>query len=338
MDQKALFGEVSYDFTDKLTLTTGGRWFDVESVNDAQQLVAFGGAAIDPLAPVARTEADESSSVFKVHLAYEISDDLVSYAQWSQGYRPGGANQDVGGQAEIPSSYLADTVDNFELGLRGTLLDGAMTLGVAAYLIDWNDVQLEQTDATRLFRFVGNGGEAEVTGLEFELSAKLLDDLTINAGLNFVEAELSADSPLNDAGGLSRTGLSGDLIPDVADMTANISAEYGWQVGSEYRAYVLGSYQYTGESFSDFNEFLIDTNTGIESTTVNDEYNRQGDYSIVDFKLGIEAGDWNASLFVDNVFNKRAIVQVFEGSFRPDPGFNFVEKPRTIGVAFSKDF
>ena len=75
------------------------------------------------------------------------------------------------------------------------------------------------------------------------------------------------------------------------------------------------------------------------TTVPNASYNKQGDYAIVDLRVGIEADDWSASLFLDNVFDEKGPTSIFEDStFRLDPGFYFIERPRTFGIVFDKEF
>jgi iron complex outermembrane recepter protein len=342
LEELSFFGELGYDITDRMNITIGARAFSFDRYNDAQSQVSFGGTPIDSLVPPVRSSSDESDVVYKALLSYEVSEDIVGYLQFSQGFRAGGPNQAVDpALAVIPESYVSDTVDNLEFGLRGTLADGRVTFGTAIYSIEWDSIQLRQTDATGLFSFVGNGGQAEVNGLEVEITAALFQDLTLNAGLNYLfDDQLTSDSPLNSTtGGLSQTGLKGDQIPNVADFGYNLSLEQGWELSNGLRMYLMGRYEFTNGSASDYNRYLIDPATGAESNVLNIGYNDiQGDYGIADLRLGIEGDTWRAALFVKNVFDERGITFTFERPLRPDPGFNFVEKPRTIGVSFTKEF
>ena len=197
-----------------------------------------------------------------------------------------------------------------------------------------------------LFAFLLNADKAEVLGFELESIFELAEDFRLTTALSYVKAELAADGPVNRVrvGGVtfSRSGLDGDSIPNVPEFTINASLEYGrdlpWFGG--VRGYGYLNIDYTGENFSDFNPFLITTApTLAQSTLVNDVYARQGDYAIVDLRFGLEAENWDASIYVENVLDKRAITNIFVGApFRPTPGQNFIERPRTIGISVSRDF
>ena len=163
----------------------------------------------------------------------------------------------------------------------------------------------------------------------------------MTAAVSYVNAELDADAPPNRASStLSRSGLKGDPIPNVPDWTFNASMEYGHRLPwMGLRGYVYLNVNYIGDHVADFNKFLLDINTLEPTTRPNAYFNRQGDYAIVDLRAGVEADNWEVSLFVENVFDERAITHIFEdGTFRLDPGQNFLEKPRTLGVMLSKDF
>ena len=340
LKQKAIFGEVELGLTSSLKATLGARYFDIENFSAVTLIRAFlSPARISEVDQVANlTEGDETGTTFKLNLAYEVNEGVSVYAQFAQGFRAGGANQNVDGIDIIPA-YDSDNVDSYELGMHSVWGDGRVVLNGALYYLKWEDMQVEQTDPTTgLFRFTGNAGEAEISGFEMDLNVNMSKNLQFSAGLNIADAKLSTTSPFNIVGGLSQTGLNGDEIPHVPDITANASVEYGWDLDEEKRAYIYLNANYIGDSNSDFNQFLIDPATGRESATVNQSFAEQGGHAIADFKIGIETDNWDVHLFVNNLTDKRGINTVFADNFRPAPGYNFVERPRIIGMSFSKSF
>jgi len=360
--QKAVFGEATWHVTDKLAITGGFRYYDIQNGSDVVNDVGVPGQFIGappngvpvgtPGNPIPffnnLTRGAEDGVIFKAHAAYDYSDDILLYASFSQGYRPGGANQNSSSiaitdplAAGTPESFKSDSLDSFEIGVHSQWMDGRVTLNGAVYYIDWKDIILGARSPTGLFALNLNADKAEVLGFEVEGIFELADDLRLTTALSYVNAELGANAPINIAGGNSRSGLDGDRIPNVPEFTANASLEYGrdlpWFGGVRGFGYV--NVDYTGANFSDFNPFLIDIPTLTPTTVVNDQYARQGDYAIVDLRFGLEADEWNAAVYVENVFDERAITNVFVGApFRPTPGQNFIERPRTVGISFSRDF
>lgn len=356
-EQSAIFGEVSYHFTDKLVGTVGARFFKIEEDSLVVLKVAASGATGSGYIPIVPnihnpTQGDETGSIYKLHLAYDLSDDILLYGQFSQGYRAGGANQNTsaiaitdGSNAGIPEYFDSDTVDNYELGIHSEWLDGQLIVNGAVYYMNWDDMQISQRTAGGLFSYFDNSGGAAIKGLELEIASMPTDDLRFDFGISYVNAELTEDGPVARfrSGGVtySRSGIDGDAIPNVPELTVNASMDYGWDITDGLRGIFYVSANYVDKSASDFNPVVMDVNTLTPTSVINPYYSEeQGDYTLVDFRIGVESSnDWSAFLFVENAFDKRGITHVFkDGQFRREPGYNFIEKPRTIGFSLTKEF
>ncbi|HVK82100.1 MAG TPA: TonB-dependent receptor, partial [Verrucomicrobiae bacterium] len=139
-EQFALFGEVNYALTDKLTITGGARWFNEEADSQLQfgvfDLGVFGFVLNPEIAPT----FSEEGTLFKAAATYEISNNLTLYALYSEGYRPGGVNDrlvDLSGtltpeQLEALSTYERDETTNYEAGVKGRLFNGRLALNLSA--------------------------------------------------------------------------------------------------------------------------------------------------------------------------------------------------------------
>jgi len=337
--ESALYGEVSYDFDDRTSLTFGTRVFDFEN-RDGGQPTVLSGAAFPGNPPFVETDTDFSGEVFKLSLSREIFEDSVIYATWSQGYRAGGSNVEVSTSGfdpgDTPLTFKPDTVDNYEIGFRGSLNDGRMTVAAAAFYLDWTDLFVDQVrndlPGPGNIEFRANAGEAEITGVEIEVEALLAQDFRISAGTTILEAELASNvRTFGDSVG----ALQGDSLPFVPEFTANLTLEYGWQLG-ELRAYAWGAYRYTGATTGDFNPFVI--GNGQQTDTPNIQYTEFGEYGILSLRLGVEGTDWTGALFVDNATDERECAYTRRDNIRPQPGNCFIEMPRSIGLRLSKTF
>lgn len=357
-EQSAIFGEFSYHFTDKLVGTVGARFFKVEEDSEVVLKVAASGATGTGFIPIEPnihnpTKGDETGEIFKFHLAYDLTDDILLYGQFNQGFRAGGANQNTsaisiteGANIGIPEYFGADTVDNYEFGFHSTWMGGQLIANGAIYHMDWDDMQLGQRTAGGLFSFFDNTDGADIDGFELELTAVPNANLRLDFGISYVSAELAGDGPISrfrkSGVTYSRSGQDGDPIPNVPELTWNVSAEYNWDFTDELRGTFFVSANYIDENASDFNPFVLDVNTLEQTNVANPFYSdEQGDYTIVDFRVGIEsdANNWSAFLYVENAFDERGITHVFQdGQFRREPGLNFIERPRTIGLSLSKSF
>ncbi|MCG8613257.1 MAG: TonB-dependent receptor [Pseudomonadales bacterium] len=334
--ERAIYGEVSYDFTDNTTLTFGARIFEFENDDGGAALVSPVG--IPANAPFIGASSEHDGEVFKLKLSHNILDDSVVYLNWSQGFRAGGANVEALTSgfpiADTPETFEPDTVDNYEIGFRGALMDGRLTLATALFYLDWQDmfVDLERNDLLGNIEFRANAGEAEITGLEFETEVLLAEDFKVSASFTVIDGELASDvRQFGDSAG----ALAGDTLPFQPDMTFNLSAEYGWAMAN-LRSYIWAGYRYVGESSTDFHPFVIDSNG--PTTTPNPEYTEVGDYGILSLRYGLEGDDWNGAFYIDNATDERECTFIRITGLRPPPGNCFVERPLTAGIRFSKDF
>ena len=294
LEQRALYGELSFHINDRLTLTGGIRIFDIKTGSDVLRRVDFAqgmGGNLCPRADSAATVActtstkgDGDGETFRFNLSYQLSDNALVYGQFAQGYRAGGANinssvVNIGSSQDeqlgnVPESYEADTVDSYEIGIRSTWFDQRLTLNAAAYTMDWKDIQLQGRDAAGLFSFVLNGQAAKVEGFEIELNANITSYLRFQAGIGYTKAKLDGDGPFNRSSNLafggtdanpgdgamvrhSVSGKDGDPIPNVPELTYNLAVELSRHFSSGWRGSIFLNYVYTDESASDFNPFLI---------------------------------------------------------------------------------
>ena len=349
--QRAVFGEMTWHVNSQLDLTAGIRYFDIDSGSDVTNIFAVFNMPVIPLR-TNLTRGDDNGHIFKLHAAYHLNEDVLLYTQFSQGFRPGGANQNRSSIAitdplnsGVPESFKSDSVDSYELGFHTAWLDNRIILNGAIFHMDWSDIVLEQRSPTGLFAFLNNADSADVDGLELEAIIDPTPNLRFTAALTYLDARLSSNGPVNrqvDAGQvLSRSGLKGDKIQNVPEWNINASVDYGRQLPWwDLRGVFYGSINYTGKSFSDFNEFLLEPSTLVPTAVPNVNFNKQRGYAIVDVRIGVESqADWSGFLFIENVFDKRGITHVFEDSpFRPAPGLNFLERPRTVGLVLTKSF
>jgi iron complex outermembrane receptor protein len=319
--QTAVFGELSYNITDPLTLTVGARYFNFDM--SIPVATSFG-------VPTAQQGIDESvdDSTFKVNLSYQINDQYFVYGQWSQGFREpklqglilpemdadgDGLVEFVDGiERDPPEGLLApDTVDNYEIGLKYQSNDGRLAGSLTGFYIDWAGIPIVPS----LTQFLGaalwfNAGQAESSGIEFETSIGLTDDLLMQLSASWVDSVLTESAP-----GL---GVEGDDLPGSADFNARVSLEQQFDLGN-YPAFVRGDYTYVGEYYSQFTE------TGIAA----------GDYHVFDLNSGVSFGNMEISVFAKNMLNADDFTWV-DNVFGTDRAYRL--RPRTIGINFRLNY
>jgi iron complex outermembrane receptor protein len=196
------FADVSYDLTDALTLSVGGRWTHDEKTGQVYRqnftgLVSplFGNAAAVPGLVRSNFTSTDSYEKFtpRVSLRYEINPDLTTYVSYSQGFKSGGF--DMRADAILtPSSvngYQPETVDSYEAGLKGYFFDRRLSLNTAAFYGKYKDQQitLQTPVGASIASQVLNVGESHMAGFEAEGVAYLTDSLTANFSLGYIKAE-----------------------------------------------------------------------------------------------------------------------------------------------------
>ena len=193
---QAVFGEVSFDITDQLTATGGMRFF--EAKNNLKGYFGFGdwgwsstgeASCISPEdyegAPCLSFDkgTEESGSLGRFNLTYQIDDDRMVYATWSEGYRPGGINR----RGTLPP-YLSDFLTNYELGWKTSWANNRLILNGAIFREEWEDFQFSYLGQNGLTE-IRNAAQAQIDGVELDLSWAATYNLMISGGFAWYDAE-----------------------------------------------------------------------------------------------------------------------------------------------------
>jgi outer membrane receptor protein involved in Fe transport len=137
-EEYALFGNATFRLTDRFWISGGLRW----AHNDQTFRQVSSGAIVPPADRPG--ESSEDVWTFSVSPQYHFTDDTMVYARVATGYRPGGPNVVVPG---LPATVDADTLVNYELGLKTRLADPALSLDIALFRMDWDDIQVRSSPA-----------------------------------------------------------------------------------------------------------------------------------------------------------------------------------------------
>ncbi|MDX2275325.1 MAG: TonB-dependent receptor [Hyphomonadaceae bacterium] len=323
--QFALFGELSYDITDQLTATIGGRWFTVDGDGRLQTQLPFGALStiVDGSGrPITTVEDsvlpfDEEGFTPKLNLTYTASENLLFYATYSQGFRLGGANRQRLGLA-VPVQYDADLLTNYEFGWKSQWDEGRVTFNGAAFYMTWDDFisDIRNPNPATFFFVTANAGQAEIVGVEMEALWRPLDNLEIGGSATMLNAELSEPSDVL-AGGVPE----GARLPISPEFKAAVFAEYrfGAQLlGAE--PYVRGDISYTGDSVNSIDPSAAST---------------QDAYTLANLQAGLDGESWSVNLFINNVTDERAQLFINPNFFdtRVTPS-----RPREIGITLRRSF
>lgn len=369
--ESAVFGEIGYDFTDRLTVTVGGRYYDYElksfsAVDFPLFDPGFVAPTIDEIGSTATSlsQADDGF-LYKFNLSYDVTDDIMIYGTVSEGYRIGDSNglgacdafdpnASQGACALAPGQqfgpnpgdvavfdereYGPDQTTNYEIGAKTEWLDGDLTLNGALYFVEWTDPQLSSATVNANIPITINADGAESKGVELSGNWRATDAFSVRGSYSFTQSELTAVVP-----SLIRT------ITPPGFGTAFIDGEAGDRLpGSpEHQFSVFGTYdvELSGGRDLAFNlgyawQSDVLTRTGGRGNSLTLD-----SFGIANASAVYDAGPWSATLYVNNLFDEFAETgavstslsnQIVLGSSVRSFGTH-IAPPRAIGLRFSWD-
>ncbi len=313
LDEGALFGEITYDATPRLTLTAGVRYYDAR-YRVASRVTQ--GSVVRPFSGSGGTSGFSP----KLAAAWRWTDDWNLYAEVTQGHRAGGFNtagpagqrftQAVG----LPGrEYIPDTLWNFETGAKGFLWNERMRVRVAVFATHWNNIQSDQFLPSGL-TYAVNVGDGANKGLEIETTWRPTAGLEIHTNALFADPEITRPSP-----SFNSRGDAG--LPGVPAISANLLASYHRPLPWGLSLEADGNLAYVGPSHLTFDA---------------ERRSRMGGYTTGRISLGVQAANWSATAFVDNPFDTEANTFSFGDPFRLPEGLASTPlRPRTIGLTLS---
>lgn len=349
----AAFGELSFDVTDQLTLTGGGRLYRYKNSlvgffgynanfsSRTGEAACFGPAVVEgsPCTNLDKTTAD-TDSIFKLNATYKINPDVMVYATWSQGFRPGGINR----RGTLPP-YASDALDNYEFGWKTRF--GDVTFNGAVYQEKWTDIQLSFLGENGLTE-IRNAGIARIRGIESDLTYRA-GGLSLTLAGSYNDAEIRRDFCVIanpdfdcafDPGDGRENGLlanAGTQLPITAKFKGNAVARYEFPLGG-WDAHFQASASHIGKRRSDLRDFE------------NELKGTFGAYTVADLSIGVRKENLRFELFATNLFDSNGVinsgVQCLETTCGDPDGisttggvfYDTVIKPRVVGIKAGFDF
>ncbi|MDB5701446.1 MAG: hypothetical protein JWL66_1645 [Sphingomonadales bacterium] len=318
-DEIAAFGNLTFQITDKFNIQTGGRLSRIkqhyETVYNGPYNTIFLNRP-DPFTPP-QEDTKDNTFTYSVTPQYKFSQDAMVYARVASGYRPGGPNSN--NSTDLLPSYAPDKTQNYELGFKGSVLDRKLSFDASIYYIEWKDIQLAVIDPVTRAQLFVNGSRAKSQGVELSMTAHPVQGLTISGWIAYNDAKLKRALPVGLAG--TAVGGAGDRLPVSSRYSgkASVNDEFGLSDG--LTGFAGADVSYVGKRLGNFQP------AGVARQVFSG-------YAQLDLHAGLKQDMWTASVFLNNVTDKRGVLPSGTG----DPIAVYVIQPRTIGINLSRTF
>ena len=353
---EAFFLEVTFDITDKLTLALGARSGEVSLTDRRVPQGGLEGSAFSsmignalawlndptqpeyPLTIVENVETyeheEEDVDTFKASLMWQATDNINLFVLASEGFRGSVANPGAlrnGGvsladptDVVIPPRSDPDSLWNYELGMKGTFLDGTLSANVSLFYIDWDGFQFFARRRSDASGFTTNVGKAVSRGLEGEFIYVPTPSLELGINFSLINAEIDQ---INEVESFMTGGSEGDRLvtPEFSAVAfAQYSAPAAWLSGFDY--FIRGDIQHVGDMPNAFPNIA-------GRGTPNALYALTEAYQNVNFSIGVANENWRASFFGENILDNDEPMTIDQNNT-----FEFRHRaliPRTFGVRLS---
>lgn len=317
------FGEATLRIGERFEISAGGRYSHIEQSADASTGPGLFTGATPTANP--RIESSENKFTFSVAPRFALSDDISLYGRVASGFRPGGPITSPGAGTLFPASFGPDQVVNYEVGLKGRTPGGLLTFDVAAFYIDWKDIQIVTAfvnpTSGQSFFVTGNAGKARSQGIEWAFSLRPLRGLDIGWTGAVTDAKIRTDAP-----GLGAS--KGDYLPYVPRVSSALNVDYSMPLGAAVDANFGATWNHVGARNGEFStSAALSNNPRIPA------------YDSFDLRAGFSFKAFRVDAIVRNLTDKRGIVLYRSAAgFEATSGTGVIIQPRTLSLRLSANF
>jgi len=347
----AAFFDFTYDLNDQWALSLGGRYTEDERTAKVIRETFlglgspyFGNDDAISLTPpseyIPEFNGTRTDSEFtpRASISYRPNDDHNIYLSYSEGFKGGGFDpRGVYDVEETRAGFAPETVESIELGLKSTWANGKLVTNIAAFTMDYTDVQvpgsilLDSDGDGVVDGFAGkvtNAGKAEVSGLEIEAVVQFTERFSTTLALGFIDANYTEwlEASLDPVTGEPILIDISDMreFQNTPDTTANIRMRYQLPIGPGSLA-MIGSLSYRSAS---------------QQFEVPDPVVDQGSYSLLDlsFVWSSDDGKYDVGLHGRNLGDEEYIAASYSFQAVNNSAIGFFGPPRTVTGTFTVNF
>jgi iron complex outermembrane receptor protein len=320
----AAFTDYTVHVTDRFDVQLGGRESENRTTNASTLAGPYVPFFLGTPSPDVNPEVGSKDNAFTylVTPKYTLSPDLMTYARLASGFRPGGPNSALNSKLGLPTSFSPDTTRNYELGVKGDVLDHLLSFDASVYYIDWNHIQITIYDPNTSVSYGANGSRAKSQGEEFSVQSRPLPGLSLGAWVTWSNAVLTQPFPAAPAASGLPNAAPGDRLPYSSRFSGHLSFEQEFPLWRSVEGFFAGASSYVGDRKGEFTNAPPRQDLPAYVTT--------------DLRAGAKFDDWTTNLFVTNLADRRGLLQGGIGFF-PPYAFDIIQ-PRTIGLSVSRKF
>jgi len=344
---RALFGELYYDFHD-FELTAGLRAYKQTQDGHQLELGALNQAELNLPLP----ETSQSGVTPKLALSYKFAPQAMAYLSYSKGFRSGGSGvplpssntppiffQEIHQTGDRPTTYVSDTVSNYEIGAKYETADHQFVVTGAVFQMNWRNIQQGVVAPGSEIALIVNAGDARIRGAELELAGRPLRNLELRAGLGYEDAVIT--------NGELYWQPTGSPVYQVPKITAATSGTLTLPVTDALSSFVTLDYSHTGSSVSGTTGCQLNTGANPPPGVPADTHyfpcpnagpgtlmgvapTRAG-YSLLNARLGLSWGRSELALYLDNITRARPNLGDFNPAAYPKHSADPAQQDPTYG-------
>ncbi|MFT5755540.1 MAG: iron complex outermembrane receptor protein [Alteromonadaceae bacterium] len=346
---KAVYAQLSYDLSEKWSVTAGARYTQDEKAAKVNNGLIFDtvypesgwiDGYIRPegdLVPTVLDDEDDWSKFTpRIGVEYQMNDDLMFFTSFSQGFKSGTFN---------PRATMAEPaanpeeVDSIEVGMKSEWLDNRLRANITLFSLDHKDRQyisvLPGKDATELNQRLGNIGTSDATGIEAEFTFLATESLMLSANFGFIDSDFKEVIDTHPDTGKVFDKSDNFSISNTPDFTYNLAANY--TIESKFGDFIINASYYYRDDYVLFEENSLLTQDG---------------YGIVNLSVNwySQESNWSAGLHLKNLTDEEYMVGGYQfvtpqddGTFLPGLGgdntlIGYFGDPRTISLTVGYQF
>lgn len=313
------FGELSYQFTDKLKGAVGFRYDyeNREATFNGFGDAVFTGGEFTKAVPDTTVSGSYSALSPKIALSYALNERSNLYISYNRGFRTGGVNaQRFPANINVSQTFDPEYSDNYEVGYKTFLANNKLSIGASAFLIQWQDLQFFNLVAPPFTYARENVGDAQSLGMELEVSAIPVKGLQVDGSFGLNQTEYKSFVLSRPAGDES---ISGNTLANAPGHTLFVGAQYEYTISKKLKAVVRGEVRNIGRFYTDIQNQI-----------------EQPSYTVINSRLGLAWDKYSLFFWGQNLNDER-----FLAFGQPDSSFGRgarIAPPRTFGATLSAKF